>query len=159
MKKFEFKLSTVHKVREMKEEKETAKLASLRSEVQEAEQLIEEIESARMDVMNKYLDGLQSGMPLNAAELDLYSKHFATLERRRIEAEEELKEKRNACSEQTRVLAEAAKGVKITETLRDKQKSRYDLERSKKEQTALDEITSAKFANNKSTEQQQYDVS
>lgn len=146
MKKFEFKLESVHKVREITEEKELTALANLRDQVASAEALIEEIEKTRMSLMEDYLAGLQSGHSVKPAELDLYSKHFASLEKRRIEAENDLKQKRIACEAQVEVLTKAAMAVKVTESLRDKQKALFDKEHSNKEQTALDEITGAKFA-------------
>ena len=159
MKKFEFKLAAVHKVREMNEEKELSKLAQLREEVTETEKLIEDIESTRLGVMEDYLNGFQTGEAIQPAELDLYSRHFASLEKRRLEAEEALKEKRNACQMQVEELSKAAMDVKVTESLRDKQKAHFDRELSKKEQSSLDELTGAKFASRMATERNEYDVS
>ena len=158
MKKFKFSLETAHKVREIKEEKELTTLAQLREKVSATERLIEEIERTRVELMDRYISSLQTGTAAHAAELDLYSRHFAYLERKRVAAEKELKEIRIACSEQVAVLSDAARAAKVTGSLRDKQKAFHDKENAKSEQAALDEITGAKFARRRAAERDAYDV-
>ena len=148
MKKFKFKLESVHNVRELNEEKEKTEFARLLREVAAAEQRLEQLNAQRVEAMNRYLEDLGSGTAINPVELDLYSKHFASLERLRIETEKELEEKRSACNAQAVQLSEAARDVKVTGKLREKEKALFDQELAKHEQAALDEITNAKYARN-----------
>ncbi|NNE65133.1 MAG: flagellar export protein FliJ [Pyrinomonadaceae bacterium] len=146
MKKFKFKLESVHNVRELREEKEQSVFARLQKEVTAAEERLEEIHRRRVEAMDTYVSDLAGGKSADPSEMDLHAKHFASLEKLRIEAERDLEEKRFACREQAGQLSAAAREVKVTGKLREKQKALYDQELAKREQNAVDEITSAKYA-------------
>ena len=146
MKKFKFNLESVHNVRELREEQEQTVFARMRKAVNETEQRLEKIRERRIAAMDKYLEDLQGGRAADPVEMDLHAKHFASLERLRIETEIELEEKRSACREQAGLLSAAAREVKVTGKLREKKKALYDRELAKHEQNAMDEITSAKYA-------------
>ena len=146
MKKFKFTLETVHNVRELQEEKEQAVFARLQQETAEAEARLEKIRLRRAEAMERYLADLDGGRVADPAKMDLHSKHFASLERLRIETEKEIEEKKSACQQQAGHLSEAAREVKVTGKLREKQQALYDQELARNEQNAMDEITSAKYA-------------
>ncbi len=96
--------------------------------------------------MANYVSAMIGGKAIDPVEMDLHAKHISSLERLKIQTEIELEDKKSACKRQAGQLSEAAREVKVTEKLREKQKALYDLELAKHEQTALDEITSAKYA-------------
>lgn len=146
MKKFKFKLQTVHSVREMRQEKEQFVLAQLQTEANKIREEIERIEQNRTNAIKKYLEKVNSGELINPAEMELNLRHIADLERRRRELQELLEEKKLACKEQSRKVAEANKKVKITERLRENQQDQYKQELEREEQNSLDEIISANFA-------------
>ena len=76
----------------------------------------------------------------------LHSNHFEALNRRQQEAEKVLAQKQQECEAQSKTLASAMREVKITDRLRETQKSRYDLEFAREEQNDIDELISASFA-------------
>lgn len=146
MKKFEFNLESVHNVRELREEKEQAVYTRLRHEVTEAEVRLTELMEKRLAAMTRYVTAMDGGTPVHPVEMDLHSKHITSLERLRKQTENEIEEKQSACRNQAVQLTAAAREVKVTEKLREKKKALHDRESAKHEQTALDEITSAKYA-------------
>ena len=82
--------------------------------------------------------------------MELNSKHISSLDRLKREALEQLAEKEQAFSEQVKNVAAAKKQVKITENLREKKLARYKLELAAREQNALDDMISAKYARQRS---------
>ena len=146
MKKFKFTLQTVHNVREMRQEQEEMVLSELQSEVNRAAARVEEIEKARLEAMENYAQKLKKGEPMNPFEMELNTNHLTSLERSIREAQALVEEKKQACSRQSQVVAAAGREVKVTERLRENQKSRYRIELERSEQTALDELVSANFA-------------
>lgn len=146
MKKFKFTLQTVHNVREMKQEREEMTLAERLNDVTLASERIKQIEKMRFDAIEAYTERLRSGEFLNPTEMELNTKYFNSLDNLQREAEKDLAEKNQACTEQRAKLASAAREVKITDRLREQQYLRHQLENEKHQQTALDEIVSAAFA-------------
>ncbi len=153
MKKFKFTLETVHNVREMKQENEQLVLTQLQAEVTKAAEQIEKLEEAYLRAIESYGRKLESGRAMNIGEMELEALHLSALERQKRRAYEILEEKKQACRIQSVKLAAAAREVKITERLRENQALRYRQESDKHEQTALDEMVSANFARNLTTNQ------
>lgn len=150
MKKFKFKLQTLHNVREIKLEKEQAILANIQNEINEIRQYIAEIEKTRFTAIENYTGKLRHGEKINPIEMELNSKHISSLDRLKRETFEQLAEKENAFSEQVKKVATAKKKVKITENLREKKLARHKLELATREQNALDDMVSAKYARQRS---------
>lgn len=146
MKKFKFTLQTVHSVREMRQEKEELVFSQMQAEAERAAERILQIERMRFDALESYTRRLKAGVVINAAELEMNSNHFASLDRLQREAEKCLNEKKQACSAQSRKLAAAVREVKITNRLRETQVAKHKLEADREEQINLDEIVSANFA-------------
>lgn len=146
MKKFKFKLQTVHSVREMREEKEQFVLAQLQTEANKVREEIQQIEQTRTNAIKNYLKKVNLGELTNPAEMELNLRHIADLDRRQRELQVLLEEKNSACKEQSRKVAEANKQVKITDRLRENQQNQHKQELEREEQNSLDEIISTKFA-------------
>jgi flagellar export protein FliJ len=146
MKKFKFKLEAVHKVRELREDREKLVLGELQAEVNKAAAHHETIEGSRIAAMADYAHRLRTGEQFNPIEMQLHASHFESLNRLRMEAEKELEDKRLACLRQGENVAAAMREVKVTGRLRETQKTRHDLEDSRREQNDIDELISASFA-------------
>ncbi len=146
MKKFKFKLQTVHNVREMRQEKEQLTLAQIQNDVIKMQERIKEIERMRFEAMKNYTNRLGRGRTVDPVELEINSKHISSLDRLKLEAEKELEEKRTEFTEQAKKVAQATQQVQVTKKLREKQKNRHKLETNRQEQSDLDELVSAKFA-------------
>ena len=146
MKKFEFKLETVHKVREIRQDREAVILAELQEAANQAAQKVARIEAMRQKAIDNYTSRLASGEQLDAREMELNSNHFASLNRLQKDAEVELREKRHLCNQQIGAVTEAMRDVKITDRLRETQAERHRLEYSRQEQNGVDEHVSATFA-------------
>lgn len=146
MKKFEFTLKTVHKVRELHEDREKLVLGERRAEVDQAAARHEYIEDSRTAAMEDYAQRLKAGEQLDALEMLLHSAHFDSLNRMRIESEKELEIKKDAYVKQGENVAAAMRAVQVTNRLRETQKARYDLEFARQEQNDIDELISASFA-------------
>lgn len=150
MKKFKFKLQSLHNVREIKQEKEQAILAKIQQEINELREKIAEIEQMRFTAIENYAGKLKHGEKINPIEMELNSKHISSLDRLKQETLENLADKEKVFSEQVKKVAEAKKEVKITENLREKKLARHRLELANHEQNALDDIVSAKYARQRS---------
>jgi len=146
MKKFKFTLEAVHKVRELREDREKLVLGELQSEVNKAAAHHESIEGSRAIAMEDYAHRLRSGEQFDPLEMQLHSSHFESLNRLRMEAEKELENKQQACLRQGENVAAAMREVKVTDRLRETQKTRHDLEYARREQNDIDELISASFA-------------
>lgn len=146
MKKFEFKLETVHKVREIFQEKEAAILGKLQAEAEKVAQEVTRIEMMRQQAYQNYTERLTSGESLNINELELNSNHFTSLDRLQKEAETELQQKRRLCLEQIESVTGAMRKVKVTDRLRETQKDRHRLEFSRHEQNGIDELVAGTYA-------------
>lgn len=146
MKKFEFTLKTVHKVREIRQEKESTILANLQADAEKAARRVAQIEAMRHEAIESYSRRLTSGDQLNATELELSSNHFASLDRLQRDAEVELRVKQHACLRQIELVGEAMRDVKITDKLRESQEERHQQEYLRQEQNSVDDMVSAKFA-------------
>lgn len=146
MKKFKFTLDSVHRVREIKKERESAVLAGLRAEVERAEKRVEHIESLRREAIETYTRRLTRGERIDALEMELSSRHFASLDRLQLEAEAHLAERRRACEAQMANVTEAMREVKITEKLRETQRERHRFETERREQVGIDEMVATGFA-------------
>lgn len=146
MKKFKFTLDSVHRVREIKKERESAVLANLRAEALRAEKRVAHIEDLRREAIETYTRRLTRGERIDALEMELSSRHFASLDRLQLEAEAELAERRKACEAQMGHLTEAMREVKITENLRETQRERHRFETERQEQANIDEMVATGFA-------------
>ena len=146
MKKFEFKLETVHKVREIRQEREAIILGELQAEAERAGQTVTHIEMLRQEAIENYTRRLGAGEQLDAMEMEMNSNHFTSLNRLQKEAEIDLQQKRSMCLKQVEFVTEAMREVKITDRLRETQKERHRLEISRQEQNEVDEHVSGAFA-------------
>jgi flagellar export protein FliJ len=146
MKKFEFKLGTVHKVREIRKEREAIILGELETEAVKAAQKVSNIDTLRQEAIENYARRLSAGEQLDAAEMELNSSHVNSLNRRQKDAEADLQQKRSSYLRQVEFVTEAMRDVKITERLRETQKERHGQEMSRQEQNSIDEHVSGTFA-------------
>lgn len=146
MKKFKFTLDSVHKVREIKQDRESAILSDLRAEADRAAERVAHIEAMRHDAIENYTLRIAAGERLDALEMELSSKHFASLDRLQKDAEAVLAQRRKACEIQIEALTEAMRSVKITENLRETQRARHRQEYERHEQNGVDELVSTNFA-------------
>lgn len=146
MKKFRFTLQTVHNVREMRQEKEEIVLSEMRAEINRAISDLENIQRLRLDAIENYTLKLKKGEPMNPFEMELHTNHLRSLDRLIQEVEAKIEEKKQVCARQSEIVADAGRQVKITERLRENQRSRHRLENERLEQNALDELVSANFA-------------
>ena len=148
MKKFKFKLESVHSVREMRQEKEQNILAQLQSEANKVREEIGQLEQSRSKAITNYLDKVNRGEITNPMEMEMNLRHIASLDLRQRELYLVLEDKKLACSEQGKKVAEASQQVKITDRLRENQQNQHKLELERHEQNSLDEIISTNFARN-----------
>ncbi len=146
MKKFEFKLETVHKVREIRQEREAIILAELRTAAEQAARKVAQIDSLRLGAIENYTQRISSGEQLDAREMEMNSNHFTSLNRQQKEAEEDLLQRNRSCTQQIGSVTEAMREVKITDRLRETQKERHRLEFSRQEQNGVDEHVAGTFA-------------
>lgn len=146
MKKFNFTLQSVHKVREMREENEQIELSRLMAEQEKAGDRIRLIEESKLEAIEKYTAQLQSNEPINVFELEMNSNHISNLDRLLREAIAILELSKQACSKQRETVVAANRAVKITSRLRDNQEKKHKSETERREQTATDELVSATYA-------------
>lgn len=146
MKKFKFSLESVHKVREIRQERESVILGELRAAAQRAAEKIEHVEKMRHEAIEKYTRRLTNGERVDAMEMELSSKHFASLDRLQKDAEAELAQRNRDCEIQIAAVTDAMRNVKITENLRETQFVRHRAEFDREQQIGIDEIVTTTFA-------------
>ncbi len=146
MKKFKFKLQSVHNVREMHEEKEQLRLAGLKNEMNETLAKIDELEKMSLEATKNYMTKVRVGESTSPFEMMLHADHISDINRRRRQAQKELAERKLAYSEQAKILAEAHREAKVTDRLRENQKVRHKQEFEREEQNQLDELVNINYA-------------
>ena len=146
MKKFKFSLQTVHNVREMRQEKEEFVLSQLQADADRLAGRLAEFERMHLAAIENYAARMGTGGVINISEIELERNHITALDALIRKTRQELETKKKSCSQQAQKVAAAMREVKITDRLRETQKSRYNLEQSRHEQNSLDEIISAGFA-------------
>lgn len=146
MKKFKFSLESVHKVREIRQERESVILGELRAEASRAAERVAHIEAMRQEAIEKYTRRITNGAKVDALEMELSSKHFASLDRLQKDAEAELAKRNHDCDIQLGAVTEAMRNVKITANLRETQLERHRSELDRQQQNTIDEIVMASFA-------------
>lgn len=146
MKKFKFTLDSVHKVREIKQDRESVILSELRAQADRAAERIAHIEAMRREAIENYTRRIAAGERLDALEMELSSKHFASLDLLQKDAEAVLAQRQKACEIQIGTLTEAMRDVKITANLRETQRERHNSEFERREQNGVDELVSNNFA-------------
>ncbi|MEQ1604131.1 MAG: flagellar export protein FliJ [Pyrinomonadaceae bacterium] len=146
MKKFKFTLDSVHKVREIKQDRESVILSELQAEADRAAERVAHIEAMRHDAIENYTRRIAAGERLDALEMELSSKHFASLDQIQKAAEANLAQRQVACEIQIAAVTDAMRNVKITENLRETQRERHNAEFERREQNGVDELVSNKFA-------------
>lgn len=146
MKRFKFSLESVHKVRGIRQERESAILGELRAEAMRAAERVAHIEAMRREAIDRYTRQITNGARVDALEMELSSKHFASLDRLQKEAEAELERRNRDCEIQIAAVTEALRDVKITENLRETQVRRHRAEFDRQQQSNVDEIVTTSFA-------------
>ena len=146
MRKFKFTLDSVHKVREIKQDRESVILSELRAEADRAAERVAHIEAMRHSAIENYTRRITAGERLDALEMELSSKHFASLDMLQKDAEAKLAQRQRACEVQIGAVTEAMRSVKITENLRETQKARHRQDYERQEQKTVDELVSNNFA-------------
>lgn len=139
MRKFNFKLQSVHDWRESRREASERELARASAAVTAAVVEINEMESARAEAAERYAARLGAGEidPLDAA---LSVKFLATLAERERAAHERLAELERAREAQLRQTADAVLAAKVTSRLRENQHARHTQAAVRAEQNQLDEL-------------------
>lgn len=145
MKKFKFSLQTVHNLRETKREQEQLKLADLRIKLEDASKQLEAVENKRRETLDKYAAKLQQG-EVDVFQMSLLTDYLKALSNCETTARENVKIAQQACSNQSKTLAEAARSVEVTTKLHERQRAKFDLESARVEQNNLDEMVSINFA-------------
>lgn len=144
MKRFKFSLESVHKVREIRQERESVILGELKAEAIRAAERVANLESMRRDAIERYTRRVTSGERVDAMEMELSSKHFASLDLLQREAEAELARRNHDCDIQIAAVTEALRDVKITENLRETQKKRHQSEFDREQQNSIDEMVTTR---------------
>lgn len=146
MKKFKFKLQTVHRVRQLRLEKEQLVLARLQNEADQIRREIEQTDETRIRAITNYQEMIDRGELTDPVEMEMHLRHITDLERRRCELLVRLEEKKLACAEQCRRVAAHSREVQVTNRLRENQQTQYKQELERHEQNTLDDLISTDFA-------------
>ncbi len=146
MKKFKFNLQAVHNVREMNENQEQLHLAELQSEMKKTLAKIDQLEEMNLEATKNYMTKVKVGESTSPFEMQMHADHISDINRRRREAQEELVERKLACANQAKKLAEAHRNVKVTDKLRETQEARHKQEFERQEQNKIDEFVTTNFA-------------
>lgn len=146
MKKFKFTLQAVHQVRSARQDVEVSAFDKLRATADEAERSLNAAKSRHLEAVEAASTRFAAGERIDPFELSVSYEHIASLERARRSAETFLEQCRQACEEQRRNVESAARDVKVTENLKEKQLLKHHTEAARSEQAAIDELTSATIA-------------
>jgi len=138
MKKFNFRLQTVLKLRQQEEDQKQRAVGALNAKIndlqRQALEMAEDI-SREGEVLRPHIQG-----SVNVNRVGIYQGYVTYLRHSISSKIDEVGRVHQRLQEARRELAEAAKQTKILEKLREKQKSRYDRAVKKIEVNEMDEI-------------------
>src|SRR5262245_13399616 len=100
MKKFEFELETVHKVREIRKDRQRDVLAAIRQELDEAVLHAKDLDKRCDEIAERNRAQMASGDSLDLATIEMNSKHLADMIHRRNLARDEVAKKEVEIQEQ-----------------------------------------------------------
>lgn len=146
MKKFKFTLQSVHRVRAAQQDREVAALDRLRQQAEQDARSLADVISKHCDAVEAASKRFAAGEHIDPFELAASYDHIASLEQARRDAEAVLENSRRACEVQREKVEQAARDVKVTENLKEKQMIKHRSEVSRAEQGVIDELTSATIA-------------
>jgi flagellar FliJ protein len=140
MKKFDFKLAALLKLREFKEKKVKVELGDI---VKMMVEIRDQIEQTNKDIDEGYLSQEKVlSKTTNVRPIQFYAYFFEGKRNKIIELEKELKKLEVVYEEKRKELATARGEVKVIENLRDKQEILYQKKYEKKLQENLEELAS-----------------
>jgi len=140
MKKFNFRLQTVLKLRQQEEDQKKRAVGELNAEINDLQrQALEMAEDVSLQgkILRPYIQG-----SVNVNWVGLYQGYVTYLRHSISSKIDEVGRVQQRLQEARRELAEAAKQTKILEKLRERQRSRYDRAVKKIEVNEMDEIGS-----------------
>lgn len=139
MKRFKFKLQTVHDLREMQRERAEQDLAEAGARVAQAEAQLAKIEYRLEEAASSYARSLQSG-EVDPFESSLHTNFLNFLSQHLTSARAQLTKMKSEYDNCRKLAIEAARAVEATGKLRQRQRARYKLEAERAEQSMLDEM-------------------
>lgn len=140
MKRFQFRLESVHNLREARRDEAEQQLAQAAAEVLAAAEALAEIERHRAAVEAKLASATG---PLCAAELALQVNYLALLTQREQEARQRLAALEHEREAQRQTTLVATREAEVTGQLRARQQARHTAELARTEQHFLDEMAIA----------------
>lgn len=145
MKKFQFRLQ---RVMEMKEEVEKQRMVDLAEVKKRVTRELEALEKLREEDQNcrAHIKERGSQKRINPATMDMIYRYLKKLEADIDTQQGKVSDVKDEMEKKRQVLLDAAKERKILEKLKDRKKSDYLSDLSKKEQKTLDEISAVKFS-------------
>lgn len=145
MKKFEFKLNTVHKVREIRKELESNALSIAQSELSVAAKRLDDIEKLHSEATEDLSSRIRGGR-IGAADMESRSAYIVSLRQRAGQARKEFETKQAEVEHQVDRVTVAVRDVKVTEKLRETKEQRYAIDVARKEQSDIDELVTTAYS-------------
>jgi flagellar export protein FliJ len=139
VKRFKFRLQTVHDLREMQRESAEQKLAEAGARMAQAGDQLAKIECRLEEAASSYAQSLQSG-EVDPFESALHTNFLNSLSQQKSAAREQLAKMKSEYDSCRQLAIEAARAVEATDKLRERQRARYKLETQRTEQNMLDEM-------------------
>lgn len=143
MKKFQFKLETVLKVKEKKEEQLKRELMKLQAMKIEQEQILKLIEQEKNGAMKD--KAREKGAGTDIMSIVLFEKYLNSLRLQISITEKNIKELENLSDEKRTEVVEASREKKIFEKLKEKHRDIFNKIVENNEQKQLDEIAVSKY--------------
>ena len=143
-KKFKFRVETVLKLRWQRERSAMRKLADGRARAAEIENSIRALQGQLRHQDQLVRRGVLTGT-VDVQYMGLYRRHVMALHRKIIDQAGQLQAVAAELQQLRAELMEAMKRRKTLSTLKDKLKSRYDLQARRDEQNEMDEISTTRY--------------
>ena len=140
MKKFQFRLATLLKVREREEDLAKKELAEAYMELEKVIEAIAQLESERQSA-----DDERKTLHCTAANLAEYADYLDGLRAKITEQQDEMLRLRNVVETKRQVLVLARQKVKALEKLRERRYNQWEEELNRQEQVFLDEVGTTSY--------------
>jgi flagellar FliJ protein len=143
MKKFQYRLQSILKIKEHIEKERQKEFAATVQQVQNQMQTLEQIKQEKSSTCDQQRKSMRKTISL--AEMLVYTRYLVKLKRNRITGNEMLKALNETAEEKRALLVVAAKERKIYEKLKEKRKEDFDKEAEAVARKESDEMAANAF--------------
>ena len=150
MKKFQFRLAGLLRVRDLKQKQVMAEMASIVEQVNRQRKIIEDMDAQYTDGMNQFSASQNEHSAFSIDTYRTFDRYIDRLKAQKIEAEEQLETMQPGLEKMQAKLIAARRDKRVVELLKERHLNRYNEELRRQERRELQELNQLRKMENDS---------